>query len=103
MVLEKAGSFPERFSVELFETLGLDKGIVYAQGSPHRNNKRACVPSFESSVSMATFLEAIQAETIATEQRWLQQAEHNGGKVLQSSPLPLPLPSLNTPTLPLPR
>ena len=80
VVLEKAEAFPERFSVDLFETLGLDRGIVYAQGAPHRANKRACIPSFESSRSMATFLEAIQAETAKTEARWEAQIAAAGGR-----------------------
>ncbi len=60
VTLDQADAFPRRFSVPLFETLELDRGIVYEQGEQHRANKRRCVPSFENTRAMKTFLEAVQ-------------------------------------------
>ena len=53
---------PRRFSVPLFETLELDKGIVYEQGDRHKRNKKICLPSFEQAQSMESFVEATKAE-----------------------------------------
>ena len=50
VTLDQADAFPRRFSVPLFETLELDRGIVYEQGEQHRANKRRCVPSFEKAI-----------------------------------------------------
>ena len=36
--VEEAGSLPRRFSVQLFETLELDKGLVYEQGCRHKED-----------------------------------------------------------------
>ena len=35
--------FPRRYSVPLFKTLELDRGIVYEQGERHRRQKRLCI------------------------------------------------------------
>ena len=70
MIVDQAESFPQRFSVPLFEQLELDQGIVYAQGNDHRRNKRVCVPSFEQSRSMAFFISAIKSETNTLVSRW---------------------------------
>ena len=71
--MDQADSFPERFSVPLFEQLGLDRGIVYEQGERHRQNKKVCVPSFEQSRSMAFFISAIQSETRTLVARWAHE------------------------------
>ena len=70
VTLDQADAFPRRFSVPLFETLELDRGIVYEQGEQHRANKRRCVPSFENTRAMKTFLEAVQVELEALSARW---------------------------------
>ncbi|GHP01883.1 hypothetical protein PPROV_000064000 [Pycnococcus provasolii] len=71
VLLEKSTDFPLRYSIDLFETLELDRGIVYAQGDRHRTNKRACVPAFESASSMSTFVEAIRDEVDDMCDRWV--------------------------------
>ena len=58
-------SFPRRYSVPLFPRLGLDHGIVYEQGERHKRQKKMCIPSFERTVSMESFLEAVRGETDA--------------------------------------
>ena len=58
-------SFPRRYSVPLFPRLGLDRGIVYEQGERHKRQKKMCIPSFERTVSMESFLEAVRGETDA--------------------------------------
>ena len=60
--VEESKLLPRRFSVPLFETLELDKGIVYEQGDRHRRNKKICLPSFEQARSMESFVEATKAE-----------------------------------------
>ena len=45
--VEEASCLPRRFSVPLFETLELDKGLVYEQGTRHKRHKKLCIPSFE--------------------------------------------------------
>jgi len=60
--VEEAKMLPRRFSVELFETLELDKGIVYEQGDRHKLHKKICIPSFEQARSMEFFVGATKAE-----------------------------------------
>lgn len=60
--VEESSILPRRFSVPLFETLELDRGIVYEQGERHKRNKRMCIPSFEQAQSMESFVEATKAE-----------------------------------------
>jgi len=60
--VESSKLMPRRFSVQLFETLELDRGIVYEQGSRHKRNKKICLPSFEQAQSMESFVEATKAE-----------------------------------------
>lgn len=60
--VQEAKLLPRRFSVPLFQTLELDRGIVYEQGDRHRRNKRICLPSFEQARSMESFVEATKAE-----------------------------------------
>ena len=60
--VEAADEWPRRFSVPLFETLALDRGIVYEQGSRHKRQKRLCTPAFERGAAMASFLQAISLE-----------------------------------------
>ena len=62
--------FPLRYSVPLFGLLELDKGIVYEKGERHRRQKRLCIPSFEQSRSMSSFLSAIQTETDLLSAEW---------------------------------
>lgn len=62
VTVEEAAALPRRFSVSLFETLELDKGLVYEQGSRHKRHKKICIPSFEQSVSMEAFVGATRAE-----------------------------------------
>ena len=71
VVLEDAESYPRRFSVPLFRTLDLDRGIVYEQGERHRSQKRRCIPAFENSASMASFLAAFDEEAAALAAGWL--------------------------------
>lgn len=66
--------FPRRYSVPLFNVLELDRGIVYEQGQRHRRQKRLCVPSFEQSRSMSSFLSAVQDETDVLSAEWTQRA-----------------------------
>ena len=81
--VDDAATFPLRFSVPLFNTLQLDKGIVYEQGARHKRQKRLCIPSFESSISMASFLEAVQEEALATSADWTARLEAAGGRELR--------------------
>ena len=60
--VEQATTLPRRFSVPLFETLELDRGLVYEQGERHKRHKRLCIPSFEQSVSMEVFVKATRDE-----------------------------------------
>ena len=53
---------PDRFSVELFKTLELDKGIVYKQGDWRKLHKNICIPSFEQARSMQFFVGANKAK-----------------------------------------
>ena len=62
--------FPRRYSVPLFDILKLNKGIVYEQGARHRRQKRLCIPSFEQSKSMSSFLVAVQDETDVLASGW---------------------------------
>ena len=62
--------FPRRYSVPLFPLLQLDKGIVYEQGARHKRQKRLCVPAFEQSRSMSSFLSAVQDETDVLSRGW---------------------------------
>jgi cytochrome P450 len=71
--------FPRRYSVPLFELLQLDRGIVYEQGPRHRRQKRLCVPSFEQSRSMSSFLSAVQDETDVLRGDW--RARASGGSL----------------------
>ena len=68
--VEAADEWPRRFSVPLFETLALDRGIVYEQGSRHKRQKRLCTPAFERGAAMASFLQAISLESDALAARW---------------------------------
>jgi len=60
--VEEAKLLPRRFSVSLFETLELDKGIVYEQGQRHKRHKKICLPSFEQARSMDSFVQATRVE-----------------------------------------
>lgn len=62
--------YPRRYSVPLFPLLQLDKGIVYEQGPRHKRQKRLCVPAFEQSRSMSSFLSAVQDETDVLSRDW---------------------------------
>ncbi len=68
--VEEASSLPRRFSVPLFETLELDKGLVYEQGSRHKRHKKLCIPSFEQARSMEVFVGATRTELDALSQRF---------------------------------
>ena len=68
--VEAADEWPRRFSVPLFETLALDRGIVYEQGSRHKRQKKLCTPVFERGAAMASFLQAISLESDALAARW---------------------------------
>jgi len=68
--VEQAAALPRRFSVPLFETLELDRGLVYEQGERHKRHKRICIPSFEQSISMASFVEATRDELDAVDDRF---------------------------------
>ncbi len=68
--VEEASSLPRRFSVPLFETLELDKGLVYEQGSRHKRHKKICIPSFEQARSMEAFVGATRTELDAMSQRF---------------------------------
>jgi cytochrome P450 len=60
--VEESSALARRFSVSLFETLELDKGLVYEQGQRHRRHKKICIPSFEQSRSMESFVQASRVE-----------------------------------------
>ena len=60
--VEEASTLSRRFSVPLFETLELDRGLVYEQGSRHKRHKKICVPSFEQARSMEAFVGATRQE-----------------------------------------
>jgi cytochrome P450 len=62
VTVEQASILPRRFSVPLFETLELDKGLVYEQGERHKKHKRTCIPSFEQKRSMESFVTATREE-----------------------------------------
>ena len=79
VVLEDAESFPRRFSVPLFRTLDLDRGIVYEQGERHRTQKRKCIPAFENAASMASFLVAFDEEASALAAGWRARCGAAGG------------------------
>lgn len=68
--VEEASSLPRRFSVSLFETLELDRGLVYEQGERHKRHKRVCIPSFEQSQSMESFVGATRIELDALSNRF---------------------------------
>ena len=68
--VDDASNFPRRYSVPLFNTLQLDRGIVYEQGERHREQKRLCIPAFEAGESMESFLEAVKEETADAAERW---------------------------------
>ncbi len=70
--------FPRRYSLPLFEALQLDKGIVYEQGARHRRQKRLCIPAFERSGSMESFLLAVQEETEALAADWRRRYHADG-------------------------
>ena len=57
----------------LFDVLQLNRGIVYEQGARHKKQKRLCIPSFEQSRSMNTFLAAVQEETSVLREKWCAQ------------------------------
>ena len=73
VTVEQAKLLPRRFSVPLFETLELDRGIVYEQGDRHKRNKKICIPSFEQSQSMESFVEATKAELESLSEEFLQK------------------------------
>mmetsp|Transcript_8403 Transcript_8403/g.9315 ORF Transcript_8403/g.9315 Transcript_8403/m.9315 type:complete len:518 (-) Transcript_8403:424-1977(-) len=75
---------PRRFSVPLFETLELDKGIVYEQGNRHKRNKKICIPSFEQVNSMESFVEATKAELndLSSEFESKSSNQSKGGNVI---------------------
>lgn len=60
--VEEASNLSRRFSVQLFETLELDKGLVYEQGDRHKLHKKTCIPSFEQKRSMESFVTATREE-----------------------------------------
>ena len=60
--VEESNVLARRFSVSLFETLELDKGLVYEQGERHKRHKKVCIPSFEQSRSMESFVQASRVE-----------------------------------------
>lgn len=62
VTVEQASILPRRFSVPLFETLELDKGLVYEQGERHKKHKKTCIPSFEQKRSMESFVSATREE-----------------------------------------
>ena len=62
VTVEEASILPRRFSVPLFETLELDKGLVYEQGERHKKHKKTCIPSFEQKRSMESFVTATREE-----------------------------------------
>lgn len=72
--VEQATTLPRRFSVPLFETLELDRGLVYEQGERHKRHKRLCIPSFEQSVSMEVFVKATRDELDAVSDRFEEMA-----------------------------
>lgn len=74
--------FPRRYSVPLFDVLQLNRGIVYEQGTRHRRQKRLCVPSFEQSRSMNTFLTAVQEETAVLSDAWPRKRPRSNPKLL---------------------
>ncbi len=74
VTVEQAKLLPRRFSVPLFETLELDRGIVYEQGDRHKRNKKICIPSFEQSQSMESFVEATKAELESLSEEFSEKA-----------------------------
>ena len=73
--------FPRRYSVDLFDVLQLNRGIVYEQGERHRRQKRLCIPSFEQSQSMSSFLSAVQEETAVLSGEWRERAAARSGRL----------------------
>ncbi len=70
VTVEEASILPRRFSVPLFETLELDRGLVYEQGARHKRHKRTCIPSFEQKRSMESFVAATRDELDDLSQRF---------------------------------
>lgn len=79
--VEEAKLLPRRFSVPLFETLELDRGIVYEQGERHKRNKKICIPSFEQARSMESFVEATKAELDDLSEEFRAKAAGSNGAV----------------------
>lgn len=77
VTVEEASILPRRFSVQLFETLELDKGLVYEQGDRHRKHKRTCIPSFEQKQSMESFVMATRQELDDLSSRFQQSSKSN--------------------------
>ena len=75
--------FPRRYSVPLFNVLELDRGIVYEQGKRHRRQKKLCVPSFEQSRSMSSFLSAVQDEADVLSTEWTARAARSSSSSLR--------------------
>lgn len=75
--VEQTKLLPRRFSVPLFETLELDRGIVYEQGDRHKRNKKICIPSFEQSQSMESFVEATKAELESLSDEFTSKCANN--------------------------
>ena len=74
VTVEEATILSRRFSVPLFTTLELDKGIVYEQGDRHKKHKRICIPSFEQKQSMESFVTATRNELDDLSLRFLNVA-----------------------------
>jgi len=79
--VEEATILPRRFSVPLFETLELDRGIVYEQGKRHKRQKRLCIPSFEQTRSMEIFVKATRDELDALIVRFDKKAVSEQKKI----------------------
>ena len=75
VTVEEASALPLRFSVPLFKTLELDKGLVYEQGARHKRHKKICIPSFEQSLSMEAFVGATRAELDQLSARFADSAK----------------------------
>jgi cytochrome P450 len=73
--------FPRRYSVPLFPLLDLDRGIVYEQGARHKRQKKLCIPAFEQSRSMSSFLSAVLDETDVLSGEW--RARSKGGEAIR--------------------
>lgn len=79
VAVAKTDAFARRFSLSLFETLGIDRGIVYEQGKRHLRNKKLCMPSFQNAWSLETFYGAVHTEFDNMQKRWDARIEENGG------------------------